>query len=97
YPKGYSIMIRRRMSEMKIVGKLLSLEQWKRWSWSLVRLTLITGLSFVILFPIIQKISTALKDTSAPYSPIVVWIPATYTLENFKLAMSIMNYWKTLF
>lgn len=89
-------MTRRRMNELKIVGKLLSLEHWKRWIWSIVRLTLIVGLSFVILFPIIQKISTALKDKSDLYSPVVVWIPETYTLDNFRLAMSIMNYGKTL-
>lgn len=57
---------------------------------------LIAGLSFVILYPIIQKISTAIKHPSDLYSPIVVWIPETYTLENFKNAISIMNYWETL-
>jgi multiple sugar transport system permease protein len=57
---------------------------------------LIIGLSFVILYPIIQKISTAVKDKSDLYSPIVVFIPEHYTLDNFKQAISIMDYWETL-
>ncbi len=81
---------------MLILARLLSLESWKRWVWSFVRLVLIAGLSFVILYPIIQKISTAIKAKTDLYSPIVVWIPEHYSLENFKNAISIMDYWKTL-
>ncbi|PLT45888.1 carbohydrate ABC transporter permease [Paenibacillus sp. FSL W8-1187] len=77
-------------------ARLFSLESWKRWSWSIVRLTLIVGLSFVILYPILQKISTAIKDKKDLYSPIVVWIPETYSWNNFKQAISIMDYWHTL-
>ncbi|CAM3224174.1 carbohydrate ABC transporter permease [Paenibacillus lupini] len=79
-----------------IIARLLSFESWKRWIWSFVRLVLIAGLSFVILYPIIQKISTAIKAKTDLYSPIVVWIPEHYSLENFKNAISIMDYWKTL-
>lgn len=78
------------------VARLLSLESWKKWLWSFVRITLIMGLSFVILYPIIQKISTSIKDKADLYSPIVVWIPENYTLENFKDAIRIMDYWETL-
>jgi len=79
-----------------ILARLLSVENWKRWLWSLVRLVLIAGLSFVILYPIIQKVSTAIKDKSDLYSPIVVFIPEHFSLDNFKQAIFIMDYWKTL-
>jgi multiple sugar transport system permease protein len=72
------------------------LENVKRWIWSLVRFVLIAGLSFVILYPILQKISTAIKDKRDLYSPIVVWIPENYSLDNFRQAISIMDYWETL-
>ncbi|WP_438799720.1 carbohydrate ABC transporter permease [Alkalicoccobacillus porphyridii] len=75
---------------------MFTLERMKNWLWSFVRFVLIAGLSFIILYPILQKISTAIKHQSDLYSPIVVWIPETYTLENFRNAMSIMNYWDTL-
>ena len=78
------------------MARLLSIESWKRWLWSFVRLVLIAGLSFVILYPIIQKISTAIKAKTDLYSPIVVWIPEHYSFENVMNAISIMDYWKTL-
>lgn len=78
------------------VAHLLSLEHWKRRLWSLVRFMLIAGLSFVILYPILQKISTAIKDKSDLYSPIVIMVPEHYTLDNFRQAIAIMDYWKTL-
>lgn len=77
--------------------RLLSLELWKKWFWSFVRLMLIIGLSFVILYPILQKISTAIKDKVDLYSPIVIMIPENITLDNFRQAISIMDYWRTLF
>lgn len=76
--------------------RLLSLERWKKWIWSFVRLTLIAGLSFVILYPVLQKISTAFKAKSDLYSPIVVWLPENYTLDNFVKAIGIMDYWQAL-
>ncbi|MGN8770434.1 carbohydrate ABC transporter permease [Paenibacillus barengoltzii] len=79
------------------VSHWLSLENWKRWLWSFIRFTLIAGLSFVILYPILQKISTAIKDRTDLYSPIVVWIPEHFTMNNFRDAIAIMDYWHTLF
>ena len=77
-------------------ARLLSLAFWKKWLWSFVRMTLITGLSFVILYPILQKISTSIKSKVDLYSPVVVWIPENYSLENFRDAIRFMDYWKTL-
>ncbi|WP_425452358.1 carbohydrate ABC transporter permease [Paenibacillus cellulosilyticus] len=74
----------------------MSIESWKRGLWSIVRLVLIAGLSFVILYPILQKISTAIKDKSDLYSPIVIYVPEHYSWDNFKKAISIMDYWHTL-
>lgn len=79
------------------VSRWLSVESWKRWLWSFIRLTLIAGLSFVILYPILQKISTAIKDKADLYSPVVVWIPENFTMSNFLDAIRIMDYWETLF
>lgn len=79
-----------------LMDRLLSLESWKRGLWTIVRLVLIIGLSFVILYPIIQKISTSFKDKADMYSPIVVFIPEHFTLENFMQAIDIMDYWETL-
>ncbi|MGF9696854.1 MULTISPECIES: carbohydrate ABC transporter permease [Paenibacillus] len=79
-----------------IMSRLFSLEQWKSWLWSIVRFTLIAGLSFVILFPIFQKISTSIKDKSDLYSAVVVWIPQNFSFDNFREAIRVMDYWATL-
>jgi len=76
--------------------RLLSLNFWKKWLWAFVRFILIVGLSFVILYPILKKISTAIKDRTDLYSPIVVWIPEHVSLDNFTNAIRIMDYWTTL-
>ncbi|MCP1133940.1 carbohydrate ABC transporter permease [Paenibacillus polysaccharolyticus] len=78
-------------------SRLLSLEQWKSWLWSIIRFVLITGLSFVILFPIFQKISTSIKAKGDLYSAVVVWIPQNFSIDNFKQAIRVMDYWVTLF
>ncbi len=91
-------MIRTRMGSIGgwVLARLLSLQSWKRGLWSLVRLGLIVGLSFVIIYPILQKIATAIKDKTDLYSPIVIWVPEHYTWDNFKQAIRIMDYWTTL-
>lgn len=78
-------------------ARLLSLNHWKGWIWSFVRFVLIAGLSFVILYPILKKISTAIKDRADLYSPIVVWIPQRFSWDNFRKAIDVMDYWETLF
>ncbi|MGE5613523.1 MAG: carbohydrate ABC transporter permease [Bacillota bacterium] len=77
-------------------SRFLSSSIWKKRLWSFVRFILITGLSFVILYPILKKISTSVKDKVDLYSPIVAWIPEHFTLENIKYAVEIMDYWETL-
>ncbi|WP_242457371.1 carbohydrate ABC transporter permease [Insulibacter thermoxylanivorax] len=77
-------------------ARILSLNFWKKWLWIIVRFVLIVGLSFVILYPILKKISTAIKDRADLYSPIVVWIPENFSLDNFRQAIRVMDYWETL-
>ena len=76
--------------------KSINMNKLSTWSWKIARFILILGLSFVIIYPILQKISTAFKHQTDLYSPIVVWIPETFTLDNFRSAMSILKYGDTL-
>lgn len=82
--------------ERLLQSPILSLEVWKKWLWVVIRATLLIGLSFIILYPILVRISTALKDRADIYDPLVVWVPRTFTLDNFKVAMQIMDYLPTL-
>jgi len=69
----------------------------RKWIWPFVRAVLMVGLCFVILYPILKKISNAVKARSDLLSPIVLWIPQNFSLDNLKYAIEVMDYWGTLF
>src|SRR5690625_2737118 len=71
-------------------------EKIKSWSWVIARATLLIGLSFVILYPIILKLSIAFKDKADLYDTTVMYIPRNITLENFKLVIETMDFFKVL-
>lgn len=81
-------MIRQR--DQIILGKIMSS------LWVFVRACLIIGMSFIILYPILMKLSIAFKSRDDLYNPMVVWIPENYTLENIKIAMEVMKFFPTL-
>ncbi|MBR4072597.1 MAG: carbohydrate ABC transporter permease, partial [Clostridia bacterium] len=68
----------------------------KRIGIALFRLIIIIGLAFVILYPIIIKLSTSLKPMTELYDPTVFVVPKNPTLQHFKDMISFINYPKTL-
>jgi ABC-type sugar transport system, permease component len=78
------------------LSPLWSLDAWKKRLWIVIRAALLIGLSFIILYPILVRISTAFKHRADIYDPLVVWLPRTFTWDNFRVAMQIMDYVPTL-
>lgn len=74
----------------------LTLNHVKNILWKIVRFILIVGLSYVILYPILLKISIAFKHKVDIYDPTVVFIPKNFTLENFQSVIETMNYYRVL-
>jgi multiple sugar transport system permease protein len=66
------------------------------WLWSLVLYILVIGISFVIIYPLLKRISMAFKDPVDIYNPTIFMVPVNFTLENFRLAMEVLNYWPML-
>ncbi len=66
-------------------------------AWVLFRAFLIIGIGYIILYPIIFMISTALRGSEDYYNPMVVWLPLHYSLDSFKNAAKLLDYWNTLF
>lgn len=64
-------------------------------SW-LFRLSIIIGISFVILSPIISLISRSLMPLEEYYSPLVYVVPMHVTLEHFQMAIQHLGYWDSL-
>ncbi len=62
----------------------------------IIRAVLLIGLCFLILQPLLNKISISFMAEADLYDSTVISIPRNPTLGNFKLVNYLMNYWKTL-
>ncbi len=69
------------------VGRLL---------WSIVRGVIIIGICFTILQPIFVKFSVSFMSERDLFDSAVKYIPKHFTLNNYKLALKGMDYWKSL-
>lgn len=77
-------------------GGLLLVRDLRRIAWSIARVVLLFGMCFLILQPILNKISLSLMDESDLYNPLVISIPEHLTNANYKLAGMFMDYWHTM-
>lgn len=66
---------------MKIKRPQLSPE---RWAWPLFRFVLLLGLSYVILFPFMQKLSMMFMSPADLQNPTVWMVPQAPTLDNIR-------------
>ncbi len=62
-----------------------------------VRAVLLFGLCFLILQPILNKVSVSFMKTTDLYDATVINIPRNWTLQNYRTASEVMDYWKCLF
>ncbi len=82
----------------------VSKKRKKRWTaarvghlaWSFARAVIVIGICFTILQPLILKVSVSFMGESDLYDASVKYIPKNFTLSNYKLALSGMNYWVVL-
>ena len=63
---------------------------------SICRFILLFGMCFLILQPILNKISVSFMTESDLFNPIVTSIPLHFTTENYSMAAEIMDYQKSL-
>lgn len=52
--------------------------------------------AYIILYPLLDMLSTSLKTAADVTDPAVVWVPNGIRLDNFKDAMAGLDYWDTL-
>ena len=65
--------------------------------YSIFRLIILLAVSYIIIYPLLYLLSSALKTASAFQDPGVLWIPKVLTSENFKNAIEAMNFKNALF
>ena len=63
----------------------------------IIRAVLLFGLCFLILQPLLNKVSVALMKEADLYDATVINVPRNWTLNNFKMVHELIGYWKCLF
>ncbi|MCU0104277.1 carbohydrate ABC transporter permease [Acholeplasma vituli] len=86
YDKRFSTSYKRKMTFESVLG----------WFALMVKYFLLYGLSFIILYPLIQQISIALRAPEDINNPLVLWIPETFSMMNFKISVIVLDYWTAL-
>ena len=64
--------------------------------WRVFRFVILTGLGFVILYPLIYMVSCAFRQRIDMNDPTVLWIPRHPTLDIIRETMDAMDIWNTL-
>ncbi len=57
---------------------------------------LVSGLCFVLLYPILFMLTMAFRPMEQGIDPSVIWIPKSLTLDNVKLAWEVLRFSETL-
>lgn len=56
------------------------------------RFALIVGISYIILFPVLMKISSSFMSRRDLVDQTVKWIPKRFTLDNYRMAISTLRF-----
>ena len=72
------------------------LRRGARYLWQVVRYLLVCGISFIILYPLLVKLSVSFMTLEDLSDPTVKWIPKTVTLDNFRNAIEGVHFWLAL-
>jgi len=65
--------------------------------YKICRAVLLFGLCFLIVQPLLDKLSVSLMEQQDLYDSTVVSIPRHFTLSNYKLAGELIEFWPSLF
>ncbi len=60
--------------------------------WKIVRFVMLIGLSYILVYPILYMVSMAIRPTNQVMDPSVIWIPKSFTLDQFTTAFETMKY-----
>lgn len=69
-----------------------SKHHFKKFCWTSVRAILLIGLSFVVLFPLLVKISATFKSSADLIDATVYFIPRSPTMENLIMSLKVLEY-----
>jgi multiple sugar transport system permease protein len=65
--------------------------------YKLFRAILLFGLCFLILQPLLDKLSVSFMEQQDLFDATVISIPRVFSMSNYKVSLQLLNYWTTLF
>jgi len=77
-------------------SSFFKIKNMKDYLYSLVRMILICGLCFIILYPLLIRIATSFMGYEDLLDPSVRWIPRNFTLQNYTIAYEGIYYIENL-
>lgn len=63
---------------------------------TIVLYILLIGISFIFLYPLLQMIVTSFMPLIDLVDPTTIWIPKNFTIENYRRAITSLNFWVSL-
>ena len=66
-------------------------------AFSVFRILFLLAISYIIIYPLLYMISTSLKTAADFQDPSVLWIPKVFSNQNYKNALSVINFKKSIF
>ncbi|HWT76823.1 MAG TPA: carbohydrate ABC transporter permease [Mobilitalea sp.] len=67
-----------------------------RKTYQILRAILLFGLCFLILQPLLNKISVSFMKENDLYDPTIIVVPRNFTTENYRLVSHLISFWKAL-
>ncbi|PWW07446.1 multiple sugar transport system permease protein [Paenibacillus cellulosilyticus] len=64
--------------------------------WSIFRYVLIIGISFIIVYPLLLKLSVAFKSRDDIFDPTIFIVPKHFTFSNVEIAVKVLKFFPTL-
>lgn len=86
------VHLQRLVHNVKQRKNLIKQKIWKSWIVSICRTVFLISFSFVLLYPILYMISTALKTSIDYIDPTVVWVPKSLNFDSFVKAYKALKY-----
>lgn len=88
--KLFNISSPSKLSAYKVKKKAASL------AFSLFRIVLLISVGYIVLYPLLFMIVTALRDSESYTDPSIVWIPKTFAWENYLTAIDKVKFFERL-
>lgn len=77
-------------------GGILLRETSKKYALSIFRAILLFGMCFMILQPILNKLSFSFMAEKDLYDTTIIVLPKNWSVLNWKIAAAVMHYWESL-